>query len=411
LGFTQYLRVIADPVLYLERATPIVCRAIRDPTWFEIGMQHALPLLTALAVGLVGSAAAAARPAAPPAARPAVILAGLQLRDGAPEPSPPRAKAPPPARMRAAPEPLPPAAEPRNPVDDAVEEAVRQQLAGGVPPATGADIAAQGSPPSAAAKRALETIARAAGLDVGQVASVANTPRDQAQFLIEELLDPKFGETYVRGRYGTAGAVAAEGYRRMRDVYQILDLNAAQKQAVVAVVERALRTLGVGGQIENPNYEMIDVDPGPRANRARFETAIAASAAVARCLRPIARSGDRFYLIEIPRGGAWLGGGACREAWSGPSVAARSAPAGASDSGSAGASANTGSNAPRPRGPNADAVEVSPLAPDGRTESAAPPTAAPGAPGAPPGAPPDGGWKYIVTDGPQGPVVRRAPAR
>jgi hypothetical protein len=358
-------------------------------------MRHPFRLLTALAWALAGPAAAAV-PAAPPPPHAAVVPVGLQLRDGAPEPAPPRAKPPPPVKTRATPE---PAAEPRNPVDEAVDAAARQQLGGGAPPASGADVAAHGAPPSPAAKHALEAIARAAGLDAGQVASVANTPRDQAQFLVEELLDPKYGETYVRGRYGTAGAVAAESYRRLRDVFQILDLDAAQKQAVVAVVERALLTLGVVGQVENPTYEMIDVDPGPRANRARFETAIAANTAVARCLRPDARSGERFYLVEIPRSGAWLGGGACRDAWGAPNVAARPVPAGASSSGSTGTTPSTGSNAPSSRAANPDAVEVAPLAPSDR--------AAP----APPVAPADGSWKYIVTDGPQGPVVTRAPAR
>ena len=105
----------------------------------------------------------------------------------------------------------------------------------------------------------------------------------------------------VRAQYGLAGALAAEGYRRMRDVYQVLDLSPEQKDSVVDVVEMALIAGGALGAVDEAEVERIDVDPGAPIDRARFERAIAESTAITRCLRP--GRGDRFYQLELSRRG------------------------------------------------------------------------------------------------------------
>jgi hypothetical protein len=73
-------------------------------------------------------------------------------------------------------------------------------------------------------------------------------------------------------------------------------------------VETALIVGGAVGQVGNPDYEMVDVDLGAGVDRAGFEHAVAASGAVARCVRPTGRSGDRLYLLEISRHGRGDGG-------------------------------------------------------------------------------------------------------
>ena len=343
----------------------------------------------------------------PPGARVPVALqpAGLQLRDGAPDgtvgasPSPAPTPMPaPPARARAA-KPPPaaapmPAAQttaplettPRSPIDEAVDAAMRQRFSGGaVPRGPVPDALAYGAPVSPAAQRVLDDIARAAGIAAGQLAAVGSTPRDQARLLVEKLFDPAFGEARVRVQYGTAGALAAEAYRRVRDVYQVLGLNPEQKSAVVDVVSAALIAGGALGQADDPAIERIDVDPGTHADRARFERAIAANEAVARCLRPA--RGDRFYALELPRRGG-SGGADCRDPWSDAPVIAAQPEAGDART-SSGAAGDVG--APRTGGRDGS-MAVAPL----------PPASTGGDPGS---------MKYIVTDGPNGPVVTVAPAR
>jgi hypothetical protein len=365
-------------------------------------MHNAFIAALGLSLGLsVGPVEGAPRD---PGWRAPVVLVGLQLRDGTPavEPAPTRPKSAPPARPRpATSEPAsPPAALPdpspaRSPVDEAVDSAVRQQQLAGAAARAGAGPASSGVPLSAPAKNVVAEIARAAGLDGGHVVSAADTVRDQALFLVERLLDPRFGEADVRGSFGMAGALAVESYRRMRDIYQVLDLTAEQKRVVIDVVANALLAGHAVGQVDNPDYEMIDVDPGPRADRARFERAVAGHIAVARCLRP---ADGRAYVLEIPRRGAWLGGAVCRDAWAAPTPTARPAvtPSAASDAGFA-AAPRAGSGVAN------GTVEVAPLPAGGVPGAARPPSSVPPADAS--------AWKYIVTDGPQGPVVTLAPAR
>jgi hypothetical protein len=374
-------------------------------------MQNAFIAAVALSLGVSASPASGA-PAGIAALAPASVIAvGLQLRDGAPavEPAPPAS--PKPAlrgRQRspasdAVPEPPPS----RSPIDEAVDGAVRQQQLGAASRVS-TGPARSGAPLTAPAKRVVEEIARAAGLDGAQVVGATNTVHDQAVFLVERLFDPRFGEAEVRSRYGTAGALAAESYRRMRDIYQVLDLSPEQRQAVVDVVANALLAGNAVGQVDNPDYEMVDVDPGPRADRARFERAIASHIAVARCLRPAtAGAGERAYLLEIPRRGAWLGGATCRDAWAAPAVAGRAvpSPSAASDAGDANPAAQPGVADRTSSGASGGTVEVAPLPVAGAPAEARVPAGSAPLPGD------ASAWKYIVTDGPQGPVVTVAPAR
>jgi len=239
-----------------------------------------------------------------PSRAPRIVLAGLELRYGTAE-----ARAAP--RASAAPAPAPA----RDPIDAAVEEGVRRQREAAGKPPDDAATAARGAPVSTDAKRALDDVARRAGVDAGDMASVADSPHDQALFLVERMLDPRYGVAAVRARYGAAGALAAESYQRMRDIYRTVDLNAEQRQNLVVVVETALIVGGAVGQARNPDDEMVDVYPGARVDRARFEQAVAASRAIARCVRPTGRAGDRRYLLEIPRRGPGRGGAVCANDW------------------------------------------------------------------------------------------------
>ncbi|HUA53339.1 MAG TPA: hypothetical protein VMB81_14300 [Candidatus Sulfotelmatobacter sp.] len=239
-----------------------------------------------------------------PSRAPRIMLAGLELRYGTAEaPATPRASATP------APAPA------RSPVDAAVEAGVRRQREAAGKPPDDAATAEIGAPVSTDARHALDDVARRAGIDAGDMASVADSPHDQALFLVERMLDPRYGVAAVRARYGTAGALAAESYQRMRDIYRTVDLNAEQRQNLVVVVETALVVGGAVGQATNPDDEMVDVDPGARVDRARFEQAVAASRAIARCVRPTGRAGDRRYLLEIPRHGVGRGGAICANDW------------------------------------------------------------------------------------------------
>jgi hypothetical protein len=280
---------------------------------------------------------------------------------------------------------------PRSPVDEAVDSAMRQRFSGAaVPRSRVTDTAAYGTPLSPSAQRALDEVARAAGLGAGQLAGVGSTPRAQARLLVEKLFDPGVGEAQVRAQYGLAGALAAESYRRVRDIHQVLDLNPEQKDSVVDVAAGALIAGGALGPIDDPEVERIDVDPGARVDRARFERAIAGNGAIVRCLRPIRRD-DRFYQLELRRRGASAAGTECRDAWSTATIAAQPPAADPrSNSGASGVAGNAGAGGAERALPGA--VEVAPLPSGG---GASDPTA----------------WKYIVTDGPQGPVVTVAPAR
>src|SRR5712671_3402803 len=102
-----------------------------------------------------------------------LALAGPPAAAVAPAP-PARAKAarPPAAPATAAPvvTPLEPA--PRSPIDEAVDTAMRQRFSGGaVPRGPVPDALAYGAPVSPSAQRALDEIARAAGIGVGQLAA------------------------------------------------------------------------------------------------------------------------------------------------------------------------------------------------------------------------------------------------
>jgi hypothetical protein len=225
------------------------------------------------------------------------------------------------------------------------------------------------------------------------MASVMNTPRDQARFLVEQLFDPAVGEARVRQLYGLPGYVAAESYRRLRDRFQVLDLSAAQKQAVVDVTATALVLANATGQVEDPAYATIDVDPGAHADRARFERAVGANPRIARCVRPTGR--DRFYRLEMPRDGAQAGGAPCTDAWSSPALARTDA---TTSSGTGNAlDRHTEGTGERPAG--APPAGARPEHPD---IAAVPPREeSPAGPGP---------WRYVVTDGPHGPVVTRLPA-
>jgi hypothetical protein len=240
-----------------------------------------------------------------------------------PEPSPPPVPVTPPAHAQPAPEPSSrsdtapaPASRSENPVvDAAVDAAVRRSLAGAVPRDNAPELIVAGVPPSPHALEVLAAIARAARLDRDEMAIVTNTPRDQARFLVEQLFDPRIGPAGVRERYGMAGVLAAESYRRLRDVFQVLDLNATQKEAMVDVVETALLDAQATGQVDDPSHERIDVDPGPRADHQRFERAVAQNPSIVRCVRPNPRGDDRFYRLELPRAGAAAGGAVCGAPW------------------------------------------------------------------------------------------------
>jgi hypothetical protein len=305
-----------------------------------------------------------------------------------------------------------PTAPPRSPVDQAVDVALLHERDGAGAPPDGAEMAALGSPLTAPAQHVIGTIARDSGIGAGQVASVANTPRDQAFFLVERLLDPSVGADKVGPRYGLAGELAVASYRRLRDIYQVLDMTAAQRQGLVSVVENALIAAGAVGQVENPDYEMIDVDPGPAVDRARFERVIATQQAIAGCIRPPERTGGRVYLLEIPRHGSWMGGATCHDAWTNPAIAAapmervpdgvpRGVPRGVTDSGSTGAPSSQANQPAAGIGRSSGPVDVAPLSSSG-SSSGSPPSDA-STRGAPP-------WNYVVTSGPQGPVVTRVPA-
>src|SRR5258708_266448 len=123
----------------LQRSDPLI--------WLSLG------LVLGLLVGPTPATGAPPADIAAGAASRAVHLIGLQLREGAPEPSaPPRAKAAPAARPRPAPSetaPAPTEPPPRSPVEEAVDAAVRRQIAGGPPAASGAELAAHRAPLSA----------------------------------------------------------------------------------------------------------------------------------------------------------------------------------------------------------------------------------------------------------------------
>jgi hypothetical protein len=271
-------------------------------------------------------------------------------------------------------------------------------------PLDGAEMAALGAPLSEPARHAMEAIARAAGIAADQLASVADTPRDQAYYLAEQLFDPNVGASVVRARDGLPGALAAESYRRMRDVYQVLDMSVAQRQSVVAVIERALIAGNALGQVDNRDYEMIDVDPGPQADRGRFERAIAANRAIARCIRPSEHTGGRFYLVEIPRRGPWMGGTICHDAWTGPAIAAAQTerlPGAVTDSGGAGFPPNRDGKAAEGADRSAESIDVAPTSPAGVPWSAPPANNMPTDDAS--------SGTYIVTSGPRGPIVTRVP--
>jgi hypothetical protein len=179
----------------------------------------------------------------------------------------------------------------------------------------------------------------------------------------------------------------------VRDVYQVLDLNPEQKDSVVDVVAAALIAGGAVGQVDDPAVERIDVDPGPRADRKRFERAVAGNDAIARCLRP--SLGDRFYALELPRRGGGGGGATCSDPWfSAPALVAQP------EIGDARTSSGSASDAGAPAAGGRDGSTAFAPARDGSPQEA--PEAASGDPGA---------VNYIVTDGPKGPVVTVAPAR
>ncbi len=246
-------------------------------------------------------------PGVAPSRAPRIVLTGLELRYGAP--AKPRASPPAPApAARPSAEAVSP---PQRPIDAAVDAGVRHQHEVGGKSPDDAGPAASGAPVSTEARHVLEEIARNAGIDAGDMASAVDSPHDQALFLVERMFDPHDGVAAVRARYGTAGALAVESYRRMRDSYKTLDLNAEQRRNLVVVVETALIVGGAVRQVGNPDYQMVDVDPGARVDPARFERAVAASGAVARCVRPTGRAGDRLYLLEIPRRGSGRGGAVC----------------------------------------------------------------------------------------------------
>jgi len=325
----------------------------------------------AFVLSVSGAGLAAAQPAPgplPPGDGALLVRAGLELRGGPPEP--PARRVPPPRPAVAAPLPPPP-----SPLEQAVERAVRQRLAGGARGGLAVAVT-DGLPPSPRAQAALHAIASSAGLSPGDLASVADTPRDQARFLVEKLFDPRVGEQRVTILYGMPGQIAADSARRLRDIFQQLDLSAGQKETIVDVVEAALVDLGATGQVEEPGVEWVDVDPGPRADRGRFEQAVAASPAIARCLRPDAGDGGRFYQLTLPRAGAGEGGAACVSPWS-------PAPPPA-------AVATTGSGFGNSGGSGAPGAAVEPAAPPVGTGSTGP-------------------GRYVVTDGPSGPQVVRQP--
>jgi hypothetical protein len=265
----------------------------------------------AIPLVLLGSAAAAAMPGREgPVAGRLLVPAGLELREGAmPEPDP--APVEPPAR----PDAPPPSWSGDPAIDQVVDQAVRHSLAGAAPGDDTPTVIADGAPLSARARQTLDRIAVAAGLDRAEMAAVTDTPRDQARFLVEQLFDPNGGEAAVRARYGRPGALAAASYRRLRDMFQVLDLSAAQKETVVDAVERALIDAGATGQVDDPRHELVEVDPGPRADRGRFERTVAQTVPVVRCLRPSRRADDRFYLLELSRSDAPGGGAVCAAPW------------------------------------------------------------------------------------------------
>lgn len=342
-------------------------------------------------------------------ARPGVVLVGLELRSAQPpEPRKPAETLAPAAGPK--PTPAPAEAKPtdaasaRDPVDAAVDVAMGQQREAAGAPLDGAEMAALGAPVSGPARHAIEEIARTAGIKAGQLASVADTPRDQAYFLAEQLFDPNVGASVVRTRYGLPGELAAESYRRMRDVFQVLDMSAAQRQSVTAVIERALVAGNALGQVDNPDYEMIDVDPGPRADLGRFERAVAAHRAIARCMRPPERTGGHFYMVEIPRHGPWMGGAICHDAWTSPVIAAAPTerlPGAVTDSGDAGLPVASDGGSAAGAEPSAGSIEAAPRPPAGAPESAPLPNDVPTNDAS--------AWRYVVTSGPQGPVVTRVP--
>ena len=286
----------------------------------------------ALALSLCGAPAVLAQ---------GIIPIGLELRDGAPPPARPASKPAPrvepapapraeaPARAEAAPRAQ---AAARSPVEQAVDEAMARVLGGPGGPSTDEPTAlADGTPLSRRAQQVVDALGRAAGLDRGAMASVTDRPRDQARFLVEQMFDPAVGEARVTALYGLPGSLAAESYRRLRDRFQVLDLSPAQRETVVAVVEAALVIGEAIGQVQDPAREWIDIDPGARADRDRFERAVAGDPAIARCLRPSPGGNDRVYLIEIPRDGTPGGGARCHAAWAAPVEAAAMADSGGSE--------------------------------------------------------------------------------
>jgi len=249
---------------------------------------------------------------------PGIVLAGLELLYATPElpteaPPAPPPKSPTPAKPAA--RSLATAVPPPRAADATVDSTVQHPPETAENSPNGAIGAAMGAPVSAGAKHALDAIARSVGMDPAELARVANSPHDQALFLVQRLFDPHDGEAVVRARYGTAGALAAESLRRMRDLYRVTDLNAEQRENLLVVVETALIVGGALGQVDNPDFEMVDVDPGAGADRGRFEQAIAANRAIARCVRPTGRPGDRVYVVEIPRHGPGRGEAICANAW------------------------------------------------------------------------------------------------
>ena len=311
---------------------------MRSPTWLAVvvsltGVPGA-PTHGLIPVGLElreGAAPVIPPAAAPQPAVPAPALQAPTLQAPTPQAPTPQAAAPAPSA---------------DPVRDTVAQVIEQRARGDDIGALGA--LSYGTPPSKRDLAVLDQLARAAGLERGEIASVVDRPRDQARFLVERLFDPSFGEARLTAMYGLPGRLAAESYRQLRNRFQVLDLNATQKETIVSVVEAALVAGDAVGQVRDVVNDWLDVDPGPHADRARFEQAIAESPAITQCVRPSGPA-DRFYLLVLPRDGAPAGGAVCRAPWTGQGPAgaiASTAPRDAvADSGGSGAPA------PRPAPP------------------------------------------------------------